>query len=108
MLSDTVILPQSSLLHVVRTANPMSRRKTMTDRFLRLPEVKKLSGMSRSTIYLRIAEGLYPRPIQLGTRMVGWRESEVATMNAARVRGATVNEIRELVVCLQAERKKVA
>jgi prophage regulatory protein len=53
----------------------------MTDRILRFPEVKKLSGMSRSTIYLRITEGLFPRPIQLGARMVGWRESEVATMN---------------------------
>ncbi|HEY2324898.1 MAG TPA: AlpA family phage regulatory protein [Thermoanaerobaculia bacterium] len=80
----------------------------MTDRILRFPEVKKLSGMSRSTIYLRITEGLFPRPIQLGTRMVGWRESEVATMNAARVRGAAESEIRELVVRLQSQRKDAA
>jgi prophage regulatory protein len=80
----------------------------MTDRFLRFPEVKKLSGMSRSTIYLRISEGLFPKPIQLGARMVGWRESEIAAMNAARVRGTSDDELRTLVVSLCAARKRAA
>lgn len=44
---------------------------------LRLPTVKARTGLSRSTIYLRIAAGTFPRPIPLGGRAVGWLESEV-------------------------------
>ena len=49
----------------------------MTHAILRLPEVKKSTGLSRSTIYLRIAEGTFPRPISLGGRAVGWLVAEV-------------------------------
>jgi predicted DNA-binding transcriptional regulator AlpA len=31
-------------------------------RFLRLPEVLERTGLSRSTIYVRLAEGRFPRP----------------------------------------------
>lgn len=45
---------------------------------LRLPAVKARTGLSRSTIYLRIAQGSFPRPISLGGgRAVGWIEAEV-------------------------------
>ncbi len=44
---------------------------------LRLPTVKARTGLSRSTIYLRISEGTFPKPISLGSRAVGWIESEV-------------------------------
>lgn len=44
---------------------------------LRLPTVKARTGLSRSTIYLRIAEGRFPKPIALGGRAVGWLESEI-------------------------------
>ena len=44
---------------------------------LRLPEVKKSTGLSRSTIYLRIAQGAFPKPVSLGGRAVGWLEAEV-------------------------------
>jgi len=44
---------------------------------LRLPEVKKSTGLSRSTIYLRIAQGAFPKPVNLGGRAVGWLEAEV-------------------------------
>ena len=37
----------------------------MTDNILRLPAVKTSTGLSRSTIYLRIAEGIFPRPVSL-------------------------------------------
>ena len=39
---------------------------------LRLPEVKKSTGLSRSTIYLRISQGTFPKPVCLGRRAVGW------------------------------------
>lgn len=49
----------------------------MVTAILRLPTVKARTGLSRSTIYLRIAEGSFPRPISLGGRAVGWIESEI-------------------------------
>jgi len=44
---------------------------------LRLPAVKTRTGLSRSTIYLRISEGSFPKPVSLGGRAVGWIEEEV-------------------------------
>jgi prophage regulatory protein len=49
----------------------------MTHTILRLPAVKASVGLSRSTIYLRIAEGTFPRPVSLGGRAVGWLQSEI-------------------------------
>ena len=44
---------------------------------LRRKQVESRTGLSRSTIYLRIKEGSFPKPISLGARAVGWLESEV-------------------------------
>ena len=52
---------------------------------LRLPDVKTRTGLSRSTIYLRVAEDAFPRPISLGARAVGWLESEIDDWIRARV-----------------------
>ena len=49
----------------------------MAHRILRLPAVKASTGLSRSTIYLRVAGGQFPKPIKLGPRAVGWLESDV-------------------------------
>ena len=46
-------------------------------RFLRLPEVLARTGLSRSTIYVRLEQGRFPRPVSLGGRAVGWIEAEV-------------------------------
>lgn len=45
---------------------------------LRRKQVEKRTGLSRSTIYLRIQEGKFPKPITLGGgRAVGWLENEI-------------------------------
>ena len=49
----------------------------MATAILRLPDVKARTGLSRSTIYLRVSEGRFPTPISLGGRAVGWIEVEV-------------------------------
>jgi prophage regulatory protein len=49
----------------------------MNHRILRLPEVKTSTGLSRSTIYFRMAEGTFPKQIPLGRRTVGWLEKEI-------------------------------
>lgn len=56
----------------------------MSEKILRLPSVKTRTGLSRSTLYARAAEGTFPRPISLGPRAVGWLESEVDGWIAAR------------------------
>ncbi len=44
---------------------------------LRLQAVKSRTGLSRSTLYLRMAQGTFPKQIGLGTRAVGWVEDEI-------------------------------
>jgi prophage regulatory protein len=44
---------------------------------LRLPAVTTSTGLSRSTIYLRISQGTFPKPVSLGGRAVGWLEAEI-------------------------------
>jgi prophage regulatory protein len=74
-------------------------------KILRIPAVKSESGLSRSTIYLRIAQGLWTKPVSLGARAVGWPSDEVAALNAARIAGKSDDEIRTLVAKLEAARK---
>lgn len=76
----------------------------MTHTILRLPTVKAKTGLSRSTIYLRIAQGVFTHPVSLGARAVGWPAHEVAALNAARIAGKSEAEIRELVAKMEAAR----
>ena len=80
----------------------------MTHTIYRLPAVKTESGYSRSTIYLRIAQGLWTKQVSLGPRCVGWPAHEVAALNAARIAGKTDEEIRAMVVKLETARKAAA
>jgi prophage regulatory protein len=57
----------------------------MTHTILRLPAVKASVGLSRSTIYLRIAEGTFPRPVSLGSRAVGWLQAEIDAWMKQRI-----------------------
>jgi len=45
--------------------------------FVRLPDVIRHTGMSRSTIYRRISDGAFPAPYSLGPRASGWRWGEL-------------------------------
>ena len=67
------------------TEKPRNDRTNPPIRFLRLPEVMKRTGLSRSTIYVRLAEGRFPRPVALGGRAVGWIEAEVEEWVAERI-----------------------
>jgi prophage regulatory protein len=49
----------------------------VTHSILRLPTVKARTGLSRSTIYLRISQDMFPKPVSLGARAVGWLEDEI-------------------------------
>lgn len=60
----------------------------MTHKILRLPEVKETTGLSRSSIYLRIANNEFPSPISLGGRAVGWLESDIQSWLTERIEGS--------------------
>lgn len=52
---------------------------------LRLTDVRARTGLSRSTIYLRIALGTFPKAVPLGGRAVGWLEHEIQQWLKERV-----------------------
>ena len=79
----------------------------MLQTIFRLPAVKSESGYSRSTIYLRSAQGLWTKPVSLGPRAVGWPANEIEALNAARISGKTDAQIRELVETLHTKRKEL-
>jgi prophage regulatory protein len=58
-----------------------------TTQFLRLPQVKDRTGLSRSEIYRRAAKGpdAFPQPVRLGRRCTVWASDEVDAWIQARV-----------------------
>ncbi len=53
----------------------------------RIPSVKTLTGLSRSTIYRQIQAGKFPAPIKLGERASGWRQSAIEAWLDSRENG---------------------
>lgn len=49
----------------------------MSKKFIRLPEVKNKTGLSRSSIYLRMSNGEFPRSISLGSRAIAWLDADI-------------------------------
>ena len=47
------------------------------ERILRLKPVLERTGLSRSTLYRKVGNGRFPRPVQISERCVGWRESAI-------------------------------
>jgi prophage regulatory protein len=54
-------------------------------KILKLPEVKDITALSRSSIYLWIQKGTFPKPIKLSGRSVGWLEHEILEWLEKRV-----------------------
>ena len=78
----------------------------METEIIRLPEVSRTTGLARSTIYLRIEQGLLPKPVSLGGKAVGWPATEISQINAARIAGKSNEEIKNLVDELENQRGK--
>jgi len=75
-------------------SNNTQEGANMPNKILRMPSVNAAAGYAPSTLYLRISEGLWTPPVSLGARAVGWPESEVAALNAARIAGKSDDETR--------------
>lgn len=54
-------------------------------RIMRLTEVIQTTGLARSSIYSRMTEGSFPRPVSLGARSVGWVSEEIQDWVEARI-----------------------
>ena len=72
---------------------------------LRLASVIRVRGRRRSSHYADVNAGLFTKPVKIGPRASGWPENEVAAINAARIAGKSDDEVRQLVVRLEAARK---
>jgi prophage regulatory protein len=72
---------------------------------LRLALVSKQTAMPKSSVYAAIAKGLFTSPIKLGERASAWLQSEVTAIINARIAGKSNDEIKALVLELEAERK---
>lgn len=56
-------------------------------RILRLPEVMHITGLSRSTIYTYLQNKLFPLPVRIGVRAIGWPESQILDWVDRRISG---------------------
>jgi len=74
-------------------------------RFLRKPAVLERRGVSNSTHYDDIKQGMFTKQVALGPNSSGWPEHEVDLLNAARMAGKSDDEIRALVEELHAQRE---
>jgi prophage regulatory protein len=65
---------------------------------LRMTAVKAETGhASHASVYGAIHEGLFTVPVPIGQRAVGWPDTEVRAINAARIRGDSDDQLRVLV-----------
>lgn len=48
------------------------------ERLIRLPEVETRTGLKKSTIYLRMKQGVFPACVRQGPRTVAWPESRIS------------------------------
>ena len=63
--------------------------KNLQHKLLRLPQVKATTGLSKSTIYARIAEGTFPKQIPIGPRLVVWVESDIQKWIGLQIQAST-------------------
>ena len=60
--------------------------ETGLDRLLNMAEVLEVTGLSRSSIYSLMRQGVFPEPLKVGPRAVRWRLSEIEEWQATRSR----------------------
>jgi prophage regulatory protein len=77
-------------------------------KIIRKPEIKVLTGLSNTTQFEQIRDGLLPKYINLGQRSVGLFEHECVTLMSARAVGKSDDEIRKIVKALIKQRETSA
>lgn len=60
-----------------RSLQPVSPAQPQYERLLRLPEVMALTGLKRSSLYLKISQSEFPSQVKIGDRASAWKLSEI-------------------------------
>lgn len=69
----------------LRESNDLSHQPIL---FMRLAEVKRITGLANSTIYRMASLGKFPRQVKLGERSVAWVRAEIMEWSAQRIEGS--------------------
>lgn len=93
---------------IKRSRAPSTPVNPSASALLRKPAVLAETGISKSTLYQNIANGLFTKPVKIGARASGWPAHEVHAINAARIAGKTDKQIMALVDSLETARKAAA
>ena len=54
-------------------------------RLLKRPEVQSCTGLSRSAIYQKMQDGVFPKPVKTSSKAVAWVETEVEAWIADKI-----------------------
>ncbi|MFT4266915.1 MAG: AlpA family transcriptional regulator [Xenophilus sp.] len=76
-------------VQVVHQTRPVVPR----DRLIRLPDVEAATGCKKSTIYMLLRQGKFPKPVRLAARMVAWPESAVLQWVQDQIAAAGADEV---------------
>lgn len=74
------------------------------EKIIRRTTVLENTGWSKSTLYNRLKDGLFPAPISLGARAVGFVESECDKVIQAMIAGYSEQQLKDLVQNIVANR----
>jgi prophage regulatory protein len=77
-------------------------------KIVRRPETRNIFGISNTSLFEQTKEGLFPPPISIGARAVGFIYHEIQAILAARSVGKSDDEIREIVKALIKQRETSA
>ena len=75
--------------------------------FWRMKDLRTTLGLCKSSIYLKIKQGLLPPPVQIGERAVAWPSREIEMVIAAQISGKPEGVIKALVCQLVADRNAI-
>ena len=76
-------------------------------KMLRMKNVVEITGYPKGSIYQKIGEGLFTRPVPMGARTAAWPKHEVEAILQARIAGVNDSAIRELVKELMSKRQTI-
>lgn len=86
LLSDHNLPPKKPSVRVQMDAGRSALPNALEEvSFLRLPDVKLVTGLSKSSLYALIRANSFPAPVRLGPRTVAWVRSEVKEWAAERI-----------------------
>ena len=73
----------------------MAQQSQNAPTIIRLKQVKQRTGLSRSSIYLAMNRGNFPRKIALGARSVGWIEEEIDSFLRTRIDASRATQVKQ-------------